>query len=147
MIHSVRIYVYTLWDTPRQKTNLIILIGHSATQASLLSAAMNFKGLYFARIDYQDYRIRLNASNLEFWWKPSVSRPDLSIFTGVIQDHYGAPSGFNFNYADTEPIVDDPDMIYDFNVCDRVDSFVEMCQERASHQRGNHIFLPMGNLY
>jgi alpha-mannosidase len=42
--------------------------GHSATQASLLSAEVGFEGLFFARIDYQDLAIRTANSNLEFMW-------------------------------------------------------------------------------
>ncbi|KDO33515.1 hypothetical protein SPRG_19152 [Saprolegnia parasitica CBS 223.65] len=96
--------------------------GHSSTQGSLLSAGVNFDALYFARIDYQDYEKRKATKDFEFMWQPSPSR----VF-----------------FDDCAPIKDDPDL-HDFNVCDKVQYFVEKSLERAKHTKGNHIFWPMG---
>lgn len=64
------------------------------------------------------------------------------MFTGVIQDHYGAPHGFNF--ATDEQIVDDV-RLKNYNVCRKVKEFVSVCKERGKWQKGKHIFLPMGD--
>ncbi|OQR96352.1 lysosomal alpha-mannosidase [Thraustotheca clavata] len=114
--------------------------GHSSTQGSLLSSGVNFDALYFARIDYQDYDKRKNNKDLEFMWEASPSRGE-KIFTGMIQDGYGAPH--NFQFEENSPIKDDP-YLHDFNVCEEVKSFVDQSLERAKHTKGNHIFWPMG---
>lgn len=97
---------------------------------------MQYEGLYFARIDYQDYERRRNDKELEFMWGNNLA----GVFTGVIQDHYGAPNGFSFG---RDNIVDDP-ALKTFNVCAKIQAFVDMCKERSKWQRGKHIFLPMG---
>ncbi|CAK4634012.1 hypothetical protein AeMF1_003692 [Aphanomyces euteiches] len=114
--------------------------GHSSTQGSLLSAGIGFDALYFARIDHQDFDKRRDEKHLEFIWKPSPSRNE-SVFTGMMQSGYGAPDGFFFE--DDDPIKDDP-WLHDNNVCARVKKFIDVTLERASHQRGNHVFWPMG---
>ncbi|KDO19426.1 hypothetical protein SPRG_15416 [Saprolegnia parasitica CBS 223.65] len=109
--------------------------GHSSTQGSLLSAGVNFDALYFARIDYQDYEKRKANKDL------AVAVARRKIFTGMIQDGYGAPREFQFE--ENAPIKDDP-YLHDFNVCNEVKMFVEQSLERAKHTKGNHIFWPMG---
>jgi len=47
--------------------------GHSATQASLLSAAVGFDALFFGRIDYQDLAVRHRTSQCEGLWDASSS--------------------------------------------------------------------------
>ncbi|DAZ95535.1 TPA: hypothetical protein N0F65_005227 [Lagenidium giganteum] len=116
--------------------------GHSSTQGSLLSTGVAFDALYFARIDYEDYNKRKANKDLEFLWRPSKSRGKAwQVFTGQIQDHYEAPSHFNFERD--PPIQDDP-VLHDFDVCERVDLFVKECLERAKWSKAKHIFLPMG---
>lgn len=116
--------------------------GHSATQGSLLSTGVGFDALYFARIDYEDYRKRIHNKDLEFLWRPSKSRGKAwQVFTGQIQGFYTAPAHFLFE-RDT-PIQDDPNL-HDFNVCSEVEMFVKECLKRAQWTKGNHIFLPMG---
>ena len=48
--------------------------GHSATQASLLSAGIGFNALFFGRIDYQDHDLRVASKDLQFVWAPSQSQ-------------------------------------------------------------------------
>ncbi|OQR99199.1 lysosomal alpha-mannosidase [Achlya hypogyna] len=115
--------------------------GHSSTQGSLLSSGVGFDAVYFARIDYQDYHIRINNKDLEFMWQPSASRPHERVFTGVLQHGYSAPDGFNFE--DNGPIKDDP-YLHDNNVCSMVQSFIDQTLERARWTKGNHVFWPMG---
>ncbi|KAF0700988.1 Aste57867_8434 [Aphanomyces stellatus] len=114
--------------------------GHSSVQGSLLSAGVGFDALYFARIDYQDFDKRWKEKNLEFIWKPSASR-DESVFTGMIQNGYGAPGGF---YFESDPPIKDDPFLHDYNVCERVKLFLDQTLDRASHQKGNHVFWPMG---
>ncbi|OQR97299.1 lysosomal alpha-mannosidase [Achlya hypogyna] len=114
--------------------------GHSSTQGSLLSAGVGFDALYFARMDYQDFEKRKAAKDLEFMWEASPSRGE-KIFTGMMQNHYEAPHGFQFEAYG--PIKDDP-LLHDFNVCDEIKSFVDQSLERAAHTKGNHVFWPMG---
>lgn len=114
--------------------------GHSATQATLLSYGLGFEGLYFARIDYEDYAKRKAARDLEFIWRPK-GKIHGQVFTGVIQDHYGAPDGFVFS---TDQAINDDPALKNYNVCQRLKDFIHMCLERAKWTRGNHIFLPMG---
>lgn len=115
--------------------------GHSATQAVLLSAKLGFTAMYFARIDYQDYNQRKRDKTLEFRWRPSQSLPSSVIFTGVLQEQYGPPDGFNFERD--PPIVDDP-MSVDYNLNAKLDAFIAVCQKRAACTRDNHIMLTMG---
>ena len=51
--------------------------GHSATQASLLSAEIGFDALFFGRIDYQEHNQRASKQELEFIWRGSKSLPHL----------------------------------------------------------------------
>nr|CCA13903.1 lysosomal alphamannosidase putative [Albugo laibachii Nc14] len=117
--------------------------GHSSTQASLLSASLGLEALYFARVDHQDYDNRKMKKNLEFMWRPSLSRGKAAqVFTGIMIDHYGAPG--HLHYDRDTAIQDDP-TLHDFNVCEHVDWIVENAQSRSSATRGNHIFIPIGD--
>ncbi len=40
--------------------------GHSSTQAALLSAGVGFDSLFFARIDYEDRRLRKASRSMQF---------------------------------------------------------------------------------
>ncbi|KAH9125726.1 hypothetical protein AeMF1_003694 [Aphanomyces euteiches] len=71
--------------------------GHSSTQGLLLSVGIGFDGLYFARMDYQDYDKRLREKNLEFLWKASPSRNE-TVFTG---NHIFWPMGSDMEYINT----------------------------------------------
>ena len=83
--------------------------GHSATQAALLSAEVGFEGLFFGRIDYQDYDIRAREKRLEWLWRASPTLgPESELFTGMFWNGYGPPDGFNFDIGSGDaPIQDD----------------------------------------
>ena len=71
--------------------------GHSREQASLL-AQFGFDGLFLGRIDYQDFESRGASKTREGLWQASASLGDAaSIFTGILPNGYGAPSGFCFD--------------------------------------------------
>lgn len=123
--------------------------GHSATQAALLSEEVGFQGLFFGRIDYQDLAARVNASEAEFIWRASPSLgKDSQVFSGLTGEYggnYGPPSGFNWNVnSNDEPIQDDPNL-EDYNVESRINDFVKLARDQASHTRGKHIMWTMGS--
>jgi alpha-mannosidase len=53
--------------------------GHSNTQAWLLGAEAGFEGLFFGRMDYQDFNVRKQSKNLEWIWQGSKSIPTAKI--------------------------------------------------------------------
>jgi hypothetical protein len=121
--------------------------GHSSTQAALLSAEVGFEGLYFARIDYQDYNYRQASRTLEMIWRASPSLgSDAQVFTGAFQTYnYNPPNGFCFDlFCEDDPIRDDP-YLEDNNVQSRVEDFVQASQNIANAIADNNIILTMGS--
>ncbi|XP_074275155.1 putative alpha-mannosidase At5g13980 [Silene latifolia] len=120
--------------------------GHSAVQAYLLGAEVGFDSLFFARIDYQDREKRMNDKSLEVVWQGSESLgSSAQIFTGAFwKGNYEPPTGFYFEVNDDSPIVqDDPDL-FDYNVQQRVNDFVDVALSQANVTRTNHIMWTMG---
>ncbi|XP_058102931.1 alpha-mannosidase At3g26720-like isoform X2 [Magnolia sinica] len=119
--------------------------GHSAIQAYLLGAEVGFDSLFFARIDYQDRAKRKDEKSLEVVWHGSKTLGSSSqIFTGVFPVHYDPPSGFNFEFNDDSPIVQDDIHLFDYNVQERVNDFVAAAVNQANVTRTNHIMWCMG---
>lgn len=83
---------------------------------------------------------------MEMIWRGSRNYEELSqIFTGVLYNGYGPPSGFCYDdYCADPPIQDDP-RLYDMNVKERVNTFVDETCEQAQHYKTNHIILTMGS--
>ncbi|KAL0351209.1 UNVERIFIED_CONTAM: Alpha-mannosidase [Sesamum radiatum] len=99
--------------------------GHSAVQAYLLGAELGFDSLFFARIDYQDRAKRRSDRTLEVIWQGSRSLSSSSqIFTGIFPIHYEPPEGFTFEINDVSAPIQDDDLLFDYNVQQRVDDFV-----------------------
>ena len=72
--------------------------GHSSTQAALLSAGVGFDSLFFARIDYEDRRLRKASRAMEFVWQASPSLgPRSRVWTSVLDPDYGPLAGFCFD--------------------------------------------------
>ncbi|KMZ67564.1 putative Lysosomal alpha-mannosidase, partial [Zostera marina] len=100
--------------------------GHSAVQAYLLSAEVGFDALYFARIDYQDRKKRKDTKSLEIIWRGSKTLgSSADIFTGIFPIHYEPPSGFYFEVNDESSLVQDDFDLFDYNVQERVNDFVD----------------------
>ncbi|KAG9445829.1 hypothetical protein H6P81_011957 [Aristolochia fimbriata] len=119
--------------------------GHSAVQAYLLGAEVGFDSLFFARIDYQDRAKRKELKSLEVVWHGSKTlRSSSQIFTGVFPVHYEPPSGFSFEINDVSPVVQDDELLFDYNVEERVNDFVAAAQLQANVTRTNHIMWTMG---
>mmetsp|Transcript_22531 Transcript_22531/g.50755 ORF Transcript_22531/g.50755 Transcript_22531/m.50755 type:complete len:1065 (-) Transcript_22531:1137-4331(-) len=113
--------------------------GHSATQASLLSAQMGFDALYFARIDWQEAKRRTERREMEMVWQPSASwGEEAEVFTGAFLDGgYGPPPGFCFDQNQCNggfPVMDDK-CLEDENVKGYVDKFVEAATRYANNTR------------
>ena len=119
--------------------------GHSNEQASIF-AQMSFDGFFFGRIDYEDKKLRLEQQRMELVWRGSRSLgQDSNIFTGVLYNGYNPPPGFCYDqFCVDAPIQDDP-RLFDFNVNERVDKFVEVTCKQASQYKTNHIMLTMGS--
>ncbi len=124
--------------------------GHSATQASLLSAEAGFDALYFGRIDYQDLQLRRDSKRVEGIWRasPDNLQKDAEVFWGLSGSYggnYGPPSGFCFdNFCSDEPMMDDENL-EDYNVDGKVADFVAAAYDQANQARGTHIMMTMGS--
>ncbi|XP_065912001.1 lysosomal alpha-mannosidase-like [Dysidea avara] len=120
--------------------------GHSAEQASLF-AMMGFDGFFFGRLDYADDAKRKQDKTREMVWRGSESLgSSTDLFTGVLYHHYSPPSGFCFDSrtrCTDQPIMDDKSL-FDYNVDERVDSFIKACQDQALSYRTNNIMMTMG---
>ncbi|GMH06556.1 hypothetical protein Nepgr_008396 [Nepenthes gracilis] len=66
------------------------------------------------------------------------------IFTNAFPVHYGPPPGFQFEVNDaSEPVQDNP-LLYEYNVYQRVDDFIQASIVQANVTRTNHIMWTMG---
>ncbi|WCJ28982.1 Alpha-mannosidase [Euphorbia peplus] len=120
--------------------------GHSAVQAYLLGNELGFDSVHFARIDYQDKAQRKLDKALEVIWRGSKTFGSSSqIFTNTFPVHYSPPPGFDFEVsADSQPVQDNP-LLFDYNVQQRVNDFIDAATDQANVTRTNHIMWTMGN--
>ncbi|XP_055962394.1 alpha-mannosidase isoform X2 [Mercurialis annua] len=120
--------------------------GHSAVQAYLLGAELGFDSVHFARIDYQDRAKRKADKSLEVIWHGSKTFGSSSqIFANTFPVHYSPPPGFHFEMSeDFVPVQDNP-LLFDYNVEQRVNDFVNAAMTQANVTRTNHIMWTMGD--
>lgn len=120
--------------------------GHSAVQAYLLGAEVGFESVHFARIDYQDRAKRKADKSLEVVWRGSKTFGSSSqIFANAFPVHYSPPNGFHFEVnGDSVPVQDNP-LLFDYNVEDRVNDFIDAAVTQANLTRTNHIMWTMGD--
>ncbi|CAL4924317.1 unnamed protein product [Urochloa decumbens] len=121
--------------------------GHSAVQAYLLGAELGFDSVHFGRIDYQDREKRKADKGLEVIWRGSRTFGSTSqIFANVFPVNYSPPNGFRFEVLDESnmPVQDDM-MLFDYNVEERVNDFVDAAVAQANITRTNHIMWTMGD--
>lgn len=107
---------------------------------------MNFDGMFFSRIDYQDQDFRREQRTLEHVWHGSEDLgADSDIFASVINHGYAPPDKFNWDLLDgrDEPIIDNV-ASEEYNLDQRVEQFVEAAILYQSNYRTNHIMFPMG---
>ncbi len=67
---------------------------------------MGFDGLFFGRLDLQDYAERNKTKTMEMIWKGNPNLGEQSwLFTGVLPNLYVPPGSFCYDYfCDDEPI-------------------------------------------
>ncbi|XP_066593863.1 lysosomal alpha-mannosidase isoform X1 [Prorops nasuta] len=118
--------------------------GHSREQASLF-AQMGFDGMLFGRLDYEDKSKRLSEKSSEFVWKASSSLGNYAdLFTAAMYNTYSPPPGFCFDVlCSDDPVIDDPESP-DYNVDQRLGSFLTYSTNQARYFRTNNIILTMG---
>ncbi|XP_078151977.1 alpha-mannosidase-like isoform X2 [Carex rostrata] len=120
--------------------------GHSAVQAYLLGAELGFDSVHFARIDYQDRAKRKVDKSLQVIWHGSKTFGSSSqIFANTFPVHYSPPDGFGFEIFDNIIPVQDDRFLFDFNVEQRVNDFVNAALTQANVTRTNHIMWTMGD--
>lgn len=85
-----------------------------------LFAQMGFDGQFFARMDWVEKNTRLANMTAEMIWKASDNLgQSAELFSGLLYNHYSAPSGFCFDsLCNDKPIIDGES--YDNNVKERV---------------------------
>lgn len=88
----------------------------------------------------------MKSQSMEIIWRGSANYRKLSqLLTGVLFNGYDPPSGFCFDDFCTDPPIRDDPNLFDMNVQERVDLFVEeMCKQAESFQT-NHIIATMGS--
>ena len=122
--------------------------GHSNANARLF-AEMGFDSWFFARIDLQDYDVRMAEKKMQWVWKPfSKSLGDrVSIFTHTMPDHYHQPYEFRYgdqNSPDVEPIVTDKTKS-SFNGNEKCAVLRNYILDDAIHFRTNRLMIPWGD--
>ncbi|KAK8946125.1 hypothetical protein KSP40_PGU006463 [Platanthera guangdongensis] len=120
--------------------------GHSAVQGYLLGAELGFDSIFFARVDYQDRQQRKLNKTLEVIWRGSRTfGPSSQVFASAFPVHYSPPNGFHFEVNDNYVPVQDNPLIYDYNVKERVNDFIDAALAQANVTRTNHIMWTMGD--
>ncbi|XP_051165377.1 lysosomal alpha-mannosidase-like [Leptopilina boulardi] len=119
--------------------------GHSREQASMF-ALMGFDGLLFGRLDYQDKNKRMETQTMEMIWKGSPSLGASSnLFTSILYNLYGPPSGFCFDsLCSDQPLNDDPESPHN-NIKRRVKEFLTFVNRQNESYRTNNVIITMGN--
>jgi len=133
--------------------------GHSSIQAGLLGPELGFDAMFFGRADYQDMKKRSKEKTLEHLWRGTGSGPSSSSSSDATSDaastlltgnfpsgNYGPPPGFWWEWTSSPDavIADDPDL-EEYNVEERVNTFVQRCYDLANVTRGKDIMLTMGS--
>ncbi|XP_050536748.1 lysosomal alpha-mannosidase-like [Daktulosphaira vitifoliae] len=119
--------------------------GHSRQMASLFTQ-LGYDGLFFARLDYEDKKQRLNKKTAEMIWQSSPNLgSSADLFTHVLYNYYFAPDGFCFDVVcGIDPIVDDIKSPA-YNVEKKASELLDFVrtQQRAFQDHGN-VILTMG---
>ncbi|CAF4750611.1 unnamed protein product [Rotaria sp. Silwood1] len=118
--------------------------GHSREVASLF-AQMGFDGYFFGRADYHDLIDRSVKRTREMVWQanPNLDRQSW-LFTGILPLYYLSPPSFCFDITcSDQPIMDDKNL-HDYNVPERVETFIGAALAQAKVYATNHIIMTMG---
>ncbi|CAI5937065.1 unnamed protein product, partial [Closterium sp. NIES-64] len=121
--------------------------GHSATQASLITAQGGLDAVFFARADHEDIARRKRERSTEFVWRASQTfGRQAEVFAGILYwDGYFAPQPFRFEPYDplTNLVKDDPYKA-DANIVQLVEAFVNKSLTQAGDTRSEHVMWAMG---
>ncbi|CAF4294608.1 unnamed protein product, partial [Didymodactylos carnosus] len=118
--------------------------GHSREVASLF-AQMGFDGLFFGRADYHDLIRRSVERTREMVWQASVNLDRQSwLFTGILPLYYMGPPSFCFDITCDDPPIMDDKSLHDYNVPQRVETFIGEALVQAEVYATNHIIMTMG---
>lgn len=119
--------------------------GHQATNAALFNQ-FGFNAWFFARIDWEDQKLRMEKKALEMIWHPyQYSGNDHSIFTHVNYFMYNPPAGFCFDLlCYDEPIRDDK-TLEGYNLDEKALSFVKYFQSMALHYKSKNLLHTLGS--
>ncbi|GJP85072.1 hypothetical protein CLOP_g15174 [Closterium sp. NIES-67] len=105
-----------------------------------------FDAVFFARADYEDSEARYRERTAEFVWRGSETlKQQAEVFGGRLYVHYLPPDSFRYDTNNWDPPVQDDPELYDYNVQERVDKFVETALKQAESYRTNHIMWTMGD--
>eukprot|EP00002_Diphylleia_rotans_P037925 TRINITY_DN853_c0_g1_i6.p1 TRINITY_DN853_c0_g1~~TRINITY_DN853_c0_g1_i6.p1 ORF type:complete len:935 (-),score=209.41 TRINITY_DN853_c0_g1_i6:77-2881(-) len=115
----------------------IDMFGLSSAMPTMLADSC-YEGLVINRIWHRqkdDYKAR---KHMEFVWRGSRSREgDAELFTHILDSHYSAPYGFDWENG-VPPITDR-------NVKARADEFVRQMKERSGWFLTNQLLIPFGD--
>lgn len=88
----------------------------------------------------------MKDQNMEMIWRGSRNFGKASqLFTGALFNGYNPPDGFCFDDFCVDPPIQDDPKLFDMNVQERVDLFVDETCEQADSYKTNHIVLTMGS--
>ncbi|CAI5488501.1 unnamed protein product, partial [Closterium sp. Naga37s-1] len=121
--------------------------GHSATQASLITAQGGLDAVFFARADYEDIARRKQERSTEFVWRASKTfGRQAEVFAGILYwDGYFAPQPFRFEpYDPLTNLVKDNPYEADTNIVQLVEAFVNKSLTQAGDTRSEHVMWAMG---
>lgn len=133
--------------------------GASSTTPAMF-ADSGYDAFIINRIDYELKEAWQDDQKLQFVWRGTPSRgTSADMFTHVLDSHYSAPYGFDFEYftpaspsdlsamADTNPpiINTPPSKMTPSNLADRATALVADLQTRAAYFSTPHLLVPYGD--
>ncbi|XP_037083658.1 lysosomal alpha-mannosidase-like [Pollicipes pollicipes] len=119
--------------------------GHTKEQANLF-AQMGFDGLFFARIDYDDRKRRINDTDMEMVWQADHNQgAEGDLFTGVLYRHYSPPPGHCYDVNCNDPPIMDDSRLRDYNVEDKANNFIDFAKNKSKAYRSSNIMMTMGD--
>lgn len=121
--------------------------GHSRDHADLFQDS-GYDAVFFQRIDYREKNIRKKNKSLEIIWNTNINlnqkNGNPGLFTGIFYNSYCSPDFFCFDTnCNDEPIKDDPDL-EEFNVNQKVHSFINFIKDISKFFQTNQIMILMG---
>lgn len=119
--------------------------GHSATQASLLTAKAGMNALYFGRVDYQDLQIRRDTQECEGLWSASKTEGvNNTIFWGLTGEYggqYECPKGFCFDVTCHDELLEN---LKRAELVEKTKTFVKELKVQSDRTKGNNIMITQG---